>query len=65
MDALCPPDALYDAIIGNIPGARAAEDPDPRWTKANVVTRAQAKQRDVSCPAGGVDTRTVEVHRSQ
>ena len=50
VDALCPPDAVYDAIIGNISGAQAAEDPDSRWTEANVVTRAQAKQRDVSRP---------------
>ena len=28
VDALRPSDALCDAIIGNIPGARAAEDPD-------------------------------------
>ena len=50
VDDLCPPDALQDAIIGSIPGARAAEDPDPRWTETNVVTRAQAKQRDASRP---------------
>ena len=26
--ALCPPDALYDVIIGNICGVRAADDLD-------------------------------------
>ena len=25
----CLPDAVYDLTIGNVPGARAADDPDP------------------------------------
>ena len=29
VSALCPPDAVYDVIVGNVPGARAADDPDP------------------------------------
>ena len=28
VEALCPPDTIYDAIIGNIPGARTADHPD-------------------------------------
>ena len=29
--AQCLPDAVYDLIVGNVPGARAADDPDPSW----------------------------------
>ena len=31
MEAHCLPDAVYDLIIGNVPGARTADDPDPSW----------------------------------
>jgi len=27
----CLPDAVYDLIVGNVPGTRAAENPDPNW----------------------------------
>ena len=50
VDALCPSDALYDAIISSIPGARAAENPDPTWSEVSVVTRAQAQERGVNRP---------------
>jgi len=37
------PDAIYDLIIGNVPGARPADDPDPSWQEAcAVTTRSQA-----------------------
>lgn len=40
----CLPDAIYDLIIGNVPGARAADDPDPRWQEAYaVITGSQAR----------------------
>ena len=29
MDAQCLPDAIYDLIIGNVPGTRPADEPDP------------------------------------
>ena len=29
VEAQCLPDAVYDLIIGNVPGARAADDLDP------------------------------------
>lgn len=32
--ALCMECPLYDVILGNIPGARAAGDPDPSWDSA-------------------------------
>lgn len=34
---------IYDFIIGNVPVARAADDPDPSWTEAGAVTTAQGK----------------------
>ena len=39
-----PPRCNFDLIIGNIPGARSPEDPDPKWCEtAAVTTHAQAK----------------------
>ena len=41
----CLPDAIYDLIIGNVPGARPADEPDPTWQEAcAVTTRSQAKK---------------------
>ena len=31
VEAQCLPDAVYDLIIGNVTGAKAADDPDPSW----------------------------------
>ena len=43
VDLHCLPDAICDLIIGNVPGARPAEDPDDRWQEAcAVTTRSQA-----------------------
>ncbi|XP_068205216.1 uncharacterized protein [Palaemon carinicauda] len=48
VDAVCLPDAPYDLLIGNVPCARPAEDPDPAWQDTcdqqtcAVATRAQA-----------------------
>ena len=49
MEAQCLPDAVYDLIVGNVLGARAADDPDPRWQghvqeACAVSTRSQAKK---------------------
>ncbi|KAJ8050336.1 hypothetical protein HOLleu_03495 [Holothuria leucospilota] len=56
--AVCMKSPVCDLIIGNIPGARGAEDPDPRWREgctdhsmevdekasaATVLTRRQAQ----------------------
>ena len=40
---------FYDVIVGNVPGARAADDPDPSWRDhvqeaCAVTTRSQAKK---------------------
>ena len=29
VEAQCLPDPIYDLVIGNVPGVRAADDPDP------------------------------------
>ena len=49
VEAQCLPDAVYDLIIGNVPDARAADDPDPGWQDhvqeaCAVTTRRQAKK---------------------
>ena len=45
VDVQCLPDAIYDLIIGNEPGARPADDPDPSWQEAcAAITRSQAKK---------------------
>ena len=49
VEAQCLPDAVYDLIIGNVPDARAADDPDPSWRDhvqeaCAVTTRSQAKK---------------------
>ena len=49
MEAQCLPDPIYDLVIGNVPGARAADDTDPSCQdhvqEASIVTaRNQAKK---------------------
>ena len=45
VEAQCLPDVIYDLIIGNVPGARPADEPDPIWQEAcAVTTRSQAKK---------------------
>ena len=43
VEALCLQTPTCDVIIGNVPGARRAEDPDANRHLAGVVTRAQAR----------------------
>ncbi|XP_071493976.1 uncharacterized protein [Diadema antillarum] len=50
VNALCMKTPLYDLILGNLPGVREPDNPDPDWTATPmpvgaVQTRAQA-QRD-------------------
>ncbi len=45
VEVQCLPDALYDLIIGNVDGARAPDDPDPKlYETCAVTTRLQAKK---------------------
>ena len=46
VDVECPPDAIYDLIIGNVPGTRPAEDPDPSWQEACAVTTCSQAMKD-------------------
>ena len=55
VEARCLPDAVYDLIVGNVPGARAADDPDPSWQDhvqeaCAVTTRGQAKKAGERIP---------------
>ena len=44
VEALCLQDPLFDLIIGNVPGARRSNDPNPEWGVVTaMVTRAQAR----------------------
>ena len=50
-DVQCLPDVIYDLIIGNVPGAQSAHDPDPDWQEAcAVTTRSQAKKKGKQMP---------------
>ena len=51
VEAQCLPDAIYNLIVGNVPGARPAEEPDPTWQEAcAVTTRSRAKKDGEVCP---------------
>ena len=44
VEAMCMKNPLFDLIIGNVPGARKLNDPNPEWgVVAVAVTRAQAR----------------------
>ena len=38
VEAQCLPDAIFDPIIGTVPGTRPAGEPDPTWQQACAVT---------------------------
>ena len=47
VEALCVQEPVADLIIGNITGAREADNPDPEWKLATAaITRARARQGD-------------------
>ena len=55
MEAQRLPDAVYDLIIGNVPDARAADDPDPSWhdhvqEACVVTTRSESKKAGERIP---------------
>ena len=44
VEVLCLKDPLYDLIIGNIPGARAPDDPEKDWgVDSSIVAQKQTK----------------------
>ena len=47
VEAQCLSDPIYDLIIGNVPDAWDAQNPDPSWQEACAMTkRSQAKKKD-------------------
>ena len=55
VEAQCLPDPIYDLVIGNVPGARAADDPDLSWKDhvqevSTLTTRSHAKKAGKSIP---------------
>jgi len=55
VEVQCFPHPIYDLVVGNVPGARAADDPDPSWRdlvqEASIVTTSsQAKEAGESIP---------------
>ena len=45
VSTVCPPDTVYDAVVGNVPSTRAADNSNPLWHMANLVTtRSNAKK---------------------
>ncbi|XP_076435072.1 uncharacterized protein LOC143274949 [Babylonia areolata] len=73
VNALCLPSPPNDVIIGNIDGARAADNPDHEWGHTcAVTTRAQAKEEKkkmtplkVSEPTGIPDVNREKLIQSQ
>ena len=47
VQALCPQDAAYDVIVGNVPGARPADNPNLQWVKAQAAITRAARRREV------------------
>jgi len=46
VEAQCLPDPLYDLVVGNVPGARAADDPDPNWQDRVQEEQVRGVERD-------------------
>ena len=49
VEVQCLPNAVYDLTVGNVPGATAAENPDPSWQDHvqeayAIMRRSQAKK---------------------
>ena len=44
VEVQCLPDAIYDLIIGNVPGARGPDDPVDPETACAVTTRTQSRK---------------------
>ena len=47
VQALCPQDAVYDVKVGNVPGARPADDPNLQWVAAQAAVTRAARRREV------------------
>ena len=47
VQALCPQDAVYDVIMGNVPGARPADDLNLQWVETKAAVTRTARRRKV------------------
>ena len=45
--AHCLPDAVFDLIIGNVPGARPPDDPDSDWKKEQSINQSDINQTHI------------------
>lgn len=45
-EAWCMENPVYDLIVGNVPGARSADKPDPEWQVNAVETRQQRRDKN-------------------
>jgi len=48
VEAQCLPDPIYDLVVGNVPGARAADDPDPNWQDHVQEEQVRGVEREES-----------------
>ena len=46
VQALCPQDAVYDVIVGNVPGARPAATPNLQWVETQAAVTRAARRRE-------------------
>ena len=60
VEAMYMSNPVYPLIIGNIPGARAADDPDPNWTPhhSESMTTPEVEVSDVDNPNVGLAVET-------
>ena len=49
-EAQCLSDPIYNLIIGNVPGAREAKNPDPSWQEASAVITSKARKSGQHTP---------------
>ncbi|XP_077862642.1 uncharacterized protein LOC144344640 [Saccoglossus kowalevskii] len=59
VEALCVQDPIYELIVGNVPGARPPDEPDPVWNVSGAgTTRAQAQKSGKVKPLKVCDVKT-------
>ena len=47
VQALCPQDAVYNVIVGNVPRARLAYDPNLQWMKEQAAVTRVVRRKQV------------------
>ncbi|XP_064479202.1 uncharacterized protein LOC135392418 [Ornithodoros turicata] len=54
LEAICLDDPLYDLVLGNVPGVRDADDPDPEWKGPDEVNPEKEDSPQVAEPPAAV-----------